>query len=987
MVTPRVLPSAGTPGSVPLDNSPARVTAGLPRPRPGLSLRVWISGLDGLWHRIDLSELRAAQWRFGADLPNRIGGAARPADGLLLLTDERGRFSPFNPHDLFDSTPGARVLIHWNGATSFDGYSDGARMSINERGETLITIPLLGRLGRLAKYGEGLLERLSGNATVDSVIDDVLTAAGWTGGRALQSSKLMLRGTRVNTSGAISAGRRRVELMDALQMLAATDGGYLFDREDGTVVYVSGENRRLANARTSYLTSEQVHSFETGAMDTYVVNQIGGELDNYRSQGSQAISFTEILPTTISVLPQQFATRVFTVDPSFTAFGNDPDAFIQTWEPLVSGTHFTWDAGANPGTPTISGGERSCTIRVFNRTSQTRTLTINRIDGDPFRKAFATRLARRNRESIREYGVKPLEYNARLLQQTSDAETLADSWLNLYSGLPRPIMPVKAVLVDWAGDNFNVGDIVNLTIETSKKVHTRTFPFWIDAVEYSYTSERSLETTLRLRGAYAGEFTRTVERTPIANILLEATIANVLRPGVTEPPETVFRDGEERDITIALRPILPSAPRGTANIAIVPRPTMAAPTGPPPRSGDAENIVIVNRPTQLPAPETNITIVLRPDPPTSANIVTVTRPTAASDAPHEPDDVERDIAIVARPATPRRVPANIVIVTRPTMAAPTDPTQYTPDNRERRIGSIVARPTLAAPTGPPAPYTPTGDPANIAIVVTPNTPRRIPANIAIVARPTMDSGVHVPDNRERRIGTIVARPEEPALNVADIAIVARPTTRASILPITLKGVANPVDVKPSPFIITEAFSPFLRQRYGTIAAATLSAGSTFTSIDAGGVVGNARSITYPSRTEQKNAFYHTLVFRRQSNAQSWFDCSFYFETTAGYEFPTNLRVLFESLGGSPNSDQSEATLRFSTAPGDIRRLRVGTAPPTAAVSYSLPPRGPSLRAYLWKYLADSGGKSHWRLRVLIDGWHGTVWDFDDGTVRATIETF
>ena len=512
----RPLPKPPQPGTVPLDNSPTRIVTGLPLPRRDMRLRVFITGLDGIWHRIDLSQLRAASWRFGADLPNRIGGAARPADGLLLLTDEDGKFSPFNPHDLFDTTPGARVHLQWNGRTAFSGYSDGARLSLTRTGESIITIPLLSELGRLAKYGEGLLARISGNSTVDGIIGQVLDAAGWEGGRELQNSSLVLRGTRVNTSGAISAGRRRVELMDALQMLAATDGGYLFDREDGTIVYVSGDIRRRGGAQTVRLSKNDIQSLETGPMDAHVVNQIGAEVDSYRTQGQQAIDFVEMLPIRIRVPAGGSITRVLTVDPNFSAFGNDASAFIQTWAPLRIGTHYDWDAGAPPSVPTISGDERSCRIRVSNPSSSARTLTLGRVDGDPFRRAFATRLARRNQASIDEYGVKPIEYPVNLLARTADAEQLASDWLEQYSGLPQPIMDVTAHLINWDGDNFNVGDIVLLTLETPKKIHTNDFPFWIDAVEYSYASEGFMETTLKLRGAYSEGFSRTPVRVPVS---------------------------------------------------------------------------------------------------------------------------------------------------------------------------------------------------------------------------------------------------------------------------------------------------------------------------------------------------------------------------------------------------------------------------------------------------------------------------------------
>ena len=176
-------------GPVPIDLVPLRVPG---RPDATLSFHAF---MHGDWVDIT-SVVPAAQWRFGQQIPNRIGRVLRPSDGVLSIDDTDGQFSVFNPNGRFDPNPGVPIEIRAGPSRvsplEFEGWSKGVQNTTPEVNAYPTIMPIIGPLQFLAEYGEGFFARMDGQPTVSEAFSRVLQEMEWTGLTTIYPSLLKL---------------------------------------------------------------------------------------------------------------------------------------------------------------------------------------------------------------------------------------------------------------------------------------------------------------------------------------------------------------------------------------------------------------------------------------------------------------------------------------------------------------------------------------------------------------------------------------------------------------------------------------------------------------------------------------------------------------------------------------------------------------------------------------------------------------------------
>ena len=467
-------------------------------------VRYYLGGME-ITHLV-----KSANWRVGQQLPNRIGGVMRPADGHLLIDDLDGELNVFNPSG-YDPYPGATILIQdVLGRTLFTGYSAGALNTTPGVEEYTTTIPIFSSLTFLAEYGEGFFARMDGQPTVAQVLQRILSEMEYTGHSTIQDSGLKVHGFRLNRQGALGAGRSRASFLDACRLLAVLEGGYIYDDQDGRIWFESAARR--FNQPDNVHVINRVTRGKTLDTDRLVVNRIEGRADPYTTAGEQDLPFVESLPLKVLVPAQTLNFEVeLNIDPAFNY------AFIESWSPLVRGTHYDWSLTSVAGVPVepfLIGDETSCRILFANPTNESQEAIIYKVRGEPFTRSFGARLAERDALSIKTYGPKTVQYPIDILVDQAAGRGRARFWIEQYKGLrdgnKEPIIPCE-ITVRNPDAHYRISDMVLLTWVTEGKEYVRDHPFWIDAVAYSQVNELDLDVSLTLRNAGG---LPTIERLP-----------------------------------------------------------------------------------------------------------------------------------------------------------------------------------------------------------------------------------------------------------------------------------------------------------------------------------------------------------------------------------------------------------------------------------------------------------------------------------------
>ena len=486
------LPDAGV---VEVDDRPLPVVEGVPS--------YW-AYMRGEW--VNLSDwVQSASWRHGAFSPNRIGEVMTPAEGFLMLEDGDGLFSVLNPNTHIDPHPGVPVEIRESfsreSALLFKGWSRGILNSGVKDPPYVSVMPIYGPMARLAEFGEGFSSRLDGQPTISDVFIRVLQEMEWTDLSIVYPSDLRVHGFRLNREGALGSGRRRARFLDLCSLLAILEGGRIYDNRLGAIYFESFNVRRETPLIVKSLTADDIQLFQTLETDSRVVNIIEGEADSFRSEGEQPLTFVGVsLPFDLIIPPQTEGWGVsWTID-------REDFEFIESWAPLVRGTHYTWEIHHIDGLdaePRFIGDERGCKIIFPNPTNEPVNASILLIEGEPFRKAFGQFLAERNGASIRRYGPKAVQYPLLTVVDQTAARARIQRWMKEYGGLredgaAEPPLVIKVTLHEWRGAPWDVSDLVLVSYETLGKVHTNERPFWVEAVEHTINSEGEWDVILTL---------------------------------------------------------------------------------------------------------------------------------------------------------------------------------------------------------------------------------------------------------------------------------------------------------------------------------------------------------------------------------------------------------------------------------------------------------------------------------------------------------
>ena len=557
------------PDQILADSRPIETLDGVPSPPLGQT-RFYISGRDANRFVDITAYVQAAQWRYGSRFPNRVGGMAEPGAGVLMLSDERGLFSPLNPHPQIDPTPQARVFIIRGALVNnrrlpvrlFSGFSKGVVMSLNRHnGAVVITIPIVSDLGRIVEYGNGILYLAKRNATASIIIRDLLSEAGYAGRADIGDSNLILNANLINTQNIVNDGsRRKTDLKDAIAKIVSVDNGYFFDTPL-SVKYFAGNDRYPVSAdRTHEIEAESVLSFETQAFDSSVVNVIESRVNAATLIGSGTAPIPivgDLAPNNVYEIPpyEEFRHQ-FHVDESVAA--GQRIAFLGSIDPLRYGQDYAWrntrtgsDLAAGtvgiPPAPIAYAGEKVVELAFRNTTGRTYWFVLKQLIGERFEINERLVFANRHSESVAEYGVKSAQWDARLVLSSDKAHRRISDLLAIYNGVQIPMLHCKAVIhASTLEKELLVGDLIYLTVNSRHKPHLNRYPFHVEAVEWSFDSRGTLEANISLIGLWTTDSAqgvpKTGDRATRVNALNWRTAGfSSIRPAVASPTTPDWR--------------------------------------------------------------------------------------------------------------------------------------------------------------------------------------------------------------------------------------------------------------------------------------------------------------------------------------------------------------------------------------------------------------------------------------------------------------
>lgn len=489
-----------SPGSLPL----ARGTAPT-APGPVARERLYLSGdttspsyhlyMFGRW--VNISEfVMSANWTHGQLIPHRIGVVMQPAQGALVLDDTDGVFNTFNPAAGIDPHPGVPIEI-WSGSARssgdilFRGWTRGVVTTITDADVYVTALPIYSAQIRLSEIQEGFFLRVSGRQTPSTVFQLALQNLEWSGGSLVQESTLPLISNYLSGQPALGSGRTLASFQALCRLLAVLEGSRIYDDRQGRMVFENFSSRQVVEGhRVHRISVDDPFAVTTLDPDQLVVNAILGESDNAVSAGVQDLEFT-------ASLPQRFTIPPNTLDWGLVLEIKDPDIlFIESWSPLVDGTHFTWTYTATGAvaTPTFHTDSRSCRIVFPNPTNYTQQVQILRIEGEPFKRSFNSLVIERDQRSIDLYGLKEVRYPAITVGSQAQVQARARYWLEQYAGVGpdgnrQPKRSVKLTLREPEEEVYDISDLVYLSWASPFKQFTEEWPFWIDEVKHDHSSE------------------------------------------------------------------------------------------------------------------------------------------------------------------------------------------------------------------------------------------------------------------------------------------------------------------------------------------------------------------------------------------------------------------------------------------------------------------------------------------------------------------
>lgn len=493
--------------AVPYDDSPLPVFE-------GREVSLWAYMHDE-WVDVTFTVL-SFKLRYGWIESARIGGAAPPMDGTVLLTDPYGYWSLFNPHAKFDPTPGVPLEIHLGPGRDdpflFEGFSEGVRWEDDGTDRYHPVLPLLGPIGHLENYGTGFTDRLTDDGTPSDIINVILSAVGYTGQRHLsQASAIQLYEEDVNRSALLAMGRTRVKPLGSINEVCIVEGGLFWDGPRNEVTYTPYWGRNPEEAVTHDIT--QPFTARVHDQRSLIVNRIGMRQDSYETYNERTIHFKSSQYPIVILVPPNVERYTWVAPPidwdevgGFLGFNVPETSFISTWRQPDISYLYRWEA---------KGTDTEYRVEFDNPTDRPQQAVIGNVRAIPQVRITSSEFDARNGASIRKYGPRGITYPEKMIRHEDEAEGLISYFVQRFGGILEDgsaFPPVGVTVTVRQPDVvYRVSDIVRLTWDTQYKVHTRQRPFWIDGVEYIWESEGYLDARLHLQDADVGRAPRIID--------------------------------------------------------------------------------------------------------------------------------------------------------------------------------------------------------------------------------------------------------------------------------------------------------------------------------------------------------------------------------------------------------------------------------------------------------------------------------------------
>lgn len=376
----------------------------------------------------------------GRDYASQLTGRATAGRLRAVLLNNSGKYSPFNASSpLYGKLlPGRKVRLRTTApvaATLWTGYLD--RIEPQTRAPGSVPTAVLVALGPLSRLqGKRVTVAPSpGDRTgtlIAAVLDDVGIPAA----------------ERFIDTGQTITGPWFVEDMDALNAvreLEETEMGYLYESEDGKVVFEDRHHRWKAD----HLSSQATFSDAAGALLSYdrieeqdvlgeIFNEAIGEAGKYQTGTLGELWRLEGESPTIG--PGQ--TRTFWAD--YPPPSQPDGAYVQSWVTPVVGTDITV-SGVSSSDISVTAYPFARSMRIDitnNHPSQVATITLLRARGTPVLRKQPATVSASNAQSQGKYGKRTFRLPGPWYGNSNDAWDLVNYIVSRY-GEPVPRLALR----------------------------------------------------------------------------------------------------------------------------------------------------------------------------------------------------------------------------------------------------------------------------------------------------------------------------------------------------------------------------------------------------------------------------------------------------------------------------------------------------------------------------------------------------------------
>ena len=464
-------------------------------------------------------DVARAEWRFGQLQPNQVGTVMRPADGVISLHNDTGRYTAYNPDKDVDPTPGVPVRIRVGGLPMFSGWSEGFHTIAPVTEDYRTEVPIVGPLYRYNTYSRNIYRIVQNTPTVGELLEMALDEVGFPPERAeITASRTRLYDFRANNASLLGATNRPASLIDVCKTLAQAELGRIYDDYRGFIIFEGRQLRgpqyaRLPDFRITLLDDMSIQRMAMTNISDAIINSAKSQIDNYRSGGRQDVALQGLPSESFEVAANFTTNQTYKFDTSANI------AFVQSWEPIQQNVHYEYKEldgsdvfAADQQVFLIPGGD-SVTISFLNNTDNERTGKVLKLEGDVWQQTNTREVNIRSEKSITKYGLKEVTIPLNLIVVTDreDIKRHLEWVVNTHDGftdLAPSVDPMRQITLTYKinddKDKYlrpTISDIVQLTAPRLGITHDNPSSFWVDAVDFSIDNQGSLMIKLGLTDA------------------------------------------------------------------------------------------------------------------------------------------------------------------------------------------------------------------------------------------------------------------------------------------------------------------------------------------------------------------------------------------------------------------------------------------------------------------------------------------------------